>query len=424
MEIQKTKHELLAFLESSGANSLVDFLGSSSSVNLAVADELDEIESSSSSSEVEETIEDGKEEGRDDEDYIILMEPKTKKKMEKRSIGAIVKPNVPKSKRKCEFCGTMETPMWRRGPTGKGTLCNACGVKWSLKFRKRAGKKASKVEKISRDDANQQRQSSRKKITSKKSSDEPADSMADCNLEDSPSHSHIGLCCNHSKKRKDRDDEEEQEWRKRSRDANQEYDSLSDDASPQSHQLFGKLLNVVEVQLVEEEELERIKAQIRILRKDLETNENSREKEIAQIKADSLEHLYKLKSEILGLHVDRIQDKVVKECSDMLHNFMKNVRDQLDDARKTLANSPSDGIDAGLSRFESEANQMTELMDANFTKLTQKTSSDLLRLQTMFLNQEDSIKSRWSVHHKDTQSIFAPLHDRMEIIEDPIMKSL
>ncbi|KAJ3020641.1 hypothetical protein HKX48_000487 [Thoreauomyces humboldtii] len=30
----------------------------------------------------------------------------------------------------CEYCGTEETPMWRRGPSGCGTLCNKCGVKW------------------------------------------------------------------------------------------------------------------------------------------------------------------------------------------------------------------------------------------------------------------------------------------------------
>lgn len=30
----------------------------------------------------------------------------------------------------CEYCGTSETPMWRRGPNGCGTLCNKCGVKW------------------------------------------------------------------------------------------------------------------------------------------------------------------------------------------------------------------------------------------------------------------------------------------------------
>jgi len=30
----------------------------------------------------------------------------------------------------CEYCGGTETPMWRRGPSGKGSLCNKCGVKW------------------------------------------------------------------------------------------------------------------------------------------------------------------------------------------------------------------------------------------------------------------------------------------------------
>ncbi|ORX57541.1 hypothetical protein DM01DRAFT_313597 [Hesseltinella vesiculosa] len=34
------------------------------------------------------------------------------------------------SGRKCAYCGSKTTPMWRRGPEGAGTLCNACGVKW------------------------------------------------------------------------------------------------------------------------------------------------------------------------------------------------------------------------------------------------------------------------------------------------------
>jgi hypothetical protein len=37
--------------------------------------------------------------------------------------------------RECDFCHATQTPMWRRGPGGKGTLCNACGVKWSLRRR-------------------------------------------------------------------------------------------------------------------------------------------------------------------------------------------------------------------------------------------------------------------------------------------------
>lgn len=31
---------------------------------------------------------------------------------------------------RCDFCETTETPLWRAGPRGPKTLCNACGVKW------------------------------------------------------------------------------------------------------------------------------------------------------------------------------------------------------------------------------------------------------------------------------------------------------
>ncbi|KAJ8770837.1 hypothetical protein K2173_021752 [Erythroxylum novogranatense] len=36
------------------------------------------------------------------------------------------------------FCGARDTPMWRRGPQGPKTLCNACGIK----FRKEEERKA------------------------------------------------------------------------------------------------------------------------------------------------------------------------------------------------------------------------------------------------------------------------------------------
>ncbi|KAH3767103.1 hypothetical protein Pelo_1026 [Pelomyxa schiedti] len=35
----------------------------------------------------------------------------------------------------CEFCGSTTTPVWRRGPSGKTTLCNACGIKWRVKHQ-------------------------------------------------------------------------------------------------------------------------------------------------------------------------------------------------------------------------------------------------------------------------------------------------
>jgi len=33
-------------------------------------------------------------------------------------------------KRRCTSCGATETPLWRSGPMGTKTLCNACGVRW------------------------------------------------------------------------------------------------------------------------------------------------------------------------------------------------------------------------------------------------------------------------------------------------------
>ncbi|KAL7754271.1 hypothetical protein RI367_000252 [Sorochytrium milnesiophthora] len=32
---------------------------------------------------------------------------------------------------RCHSCNAVETPEWRRGPDGKGTLCNACGLHWA-----------------------------------------------------------------------------------------------------------------------------------------------------------------------------------------------------------------------------------------------------------------------------------------------------
>lgn len=38
----------------------------------------------------------------------------------------------------CRVCKSTKTALWRRGPTGKRTLCNKCGLKYE---RKKAIKK-------------------------------------------------------------------------------------------------------------------------------------------------------------------------------------------------------------------------------------------------------------------------------------------
>lgn len=37
----------------------------------------------------------------------------------------------------CTDCGTLDSPEWRKGPHGPKTLCNACGLRWAKKEKKR-----------------------------------------------------------------------------------------------------------------------------------------------------------------------------------------------------------------------------------------------------------------------------------------------
>lgn len=37
----------------------------------------------------------------------------------------------------CHSAGTLESPEWRKGPNGPKTLCNACGLRWAKKEKKR-----------------------------------------------------------------------------------------------------------------------------------------------------------------------------------------------------------------------------------------------------------------------------------------------
>lgn len=64
------------------------------------------------------------------------------KKISKKSVYLTKKISKKKGKHKgpapwptdkektCLHCGTFKTPQWREGPKGKGTLCNACGVRY------------------------------------------------------------------------------------------------------------------------------------------------------------------------------------------------------------------------------------------------------------------------------------------------------
>ncbi|KAF2260242.1 hypothetical protein CC78DRAFT_536504 [Lojkania enalia] len=45
----------------------------------------------------------------------------------------------------CTDCGTLDSPEWRKGPNGPKTLCNACGLRWAKKEKKRQSANASQA---------------------------------------------------------------------------------------------------------------------------------------------------------------------------------------------------------------------------------------------------------------------------------------
>ncbi|KAM4064586.1 GATA zinc finger domain-containing protein [Hirsutella rhossiliensis] len=56
-----------------------------------------------------------------------------------RKSGVQRKQRTRNSRMKCHACGTGETPEWRCGPDGLGTLCNVCGLVFAKQQRRRSG---------------------------------------------------------------------------------------------------------------------------------------------------------------------------------------------------------------------------------------------------------------------------------------------
>lgn len=45
----------------------------------------------------------------------------------------------------CTDCGTLDSPEWRKGPNGPKTLCNACGLRWAKKEKRKIGSTGSQA---------------------------------------------------------------------------------------------------------------------------------------------------------------------------------------------------------------------------------------------------------------------------------------
>ncbi|MFS7942328.1 putative transcription factor C2C2-GATA family [Helianthus anomalus] len=69
---------------------------------------------------------------------------------DKRSDGSQVEDVTESSNEKkcCTDCHTTRTPLWRGGPAGPKSLCNACGIKYNKKRRQQIDKTGTKTSKV------------------------------------------------------------------------------------------------------------------------------------------------------------------------------------------------------------------------------------------------------------------------------------
>lgn len=70
---------------------------------------------------------------------MMMMDLKEEKRSESESGTKISSPSTSKQIKSCSDCHTTRTPLWRGGPAGPKSLCNACGIKYNKKRREQLG---------------------------------------------------------------------------------------------------------------------------------------------------------------------------------------------------------------------------------------------------------------------------------------------
>lgn len=374
--------------------------------DLSIEVEISEL-SESNSEELEEEIVEDFRDGENDEDFVAGSSPKPKKKCEKRIIRSLSKQSSSR-KRKCEFCGTLETPMWRRGPTGKGTLCNACGVKWSLKFRKRTGKKTKQVKNEVEVLPREQRHSTRNKIPRKTNSFEMKEEQSP---ENSFSHS--------IRKRAIEDNVDKKRVPKKRRAHSDDEESISEEDAA-STRLLGRLLNVVEVQLVEMRQVELVRKQISELRDELHLKERVFHKQLEQQKSETIQELQTFCQEMLNMASTNNEGtpvNLVDSDSQVILDFIQNIRSHICEIRSTLQFSVSNELEKKLDCFQNELDSLQQKIEANISALKFKAGSDVLSVEKILCSREANIKSGLASLSKFAEEEFTLMNQQLDRIE-------
>ncbi|KAJ1292839.1 hypothetical protein BS78_01G020700 [Paspalum vaginatum] len=105
------------------------------------------------------------------------MAPEMESSVDKQGSGSTDPDERPASgePKACTECHTTKTPLWRGGPCGPMSLCNACGIRYRKKRREALGIDASKAG--GAEPPPQQQQRKKKPTAAKRERDKEADEV-------------------------------------------------------------------------------------------------------------------------------------------------------------------------------------------------------------------------------------------------------
>jgi len=201
-----------------------------------------------------------------------------------------------------------------------------------------------------------------------------------------------------------------------------EEDSLSE-GEDSDLMLLGRLLNVVEYQLVEERQIDSVKKQLNELRSEMHSKEKLRQMQLEQSSSDVLDELTRFRLEWMTFNshtVENSQEKLLESTAETFTEFTKSIRNQMEEIRNIFGNGGSNGLGKKLDNLQSELSKLHSRMDANFTALRAKAASDANVLEKILVSKEDHLRTSLASRKKLAEVEFEEMSQKLDRMEEAL----
>jgi len=120
---------------------------------------------------------------------------------------------------------------------------------------------------------------------------------------------------------------------------------------------------------------------------------------------------------VTSLHAERSHEQIADSGAQVILDFIKNIRNQMNDIRATLGNSLNIGLGKKLDYFQNELDALQLKMDASFSALKTKAATDALSVEKIISAREAIIRSGLASLSKCAEDEFASMNQRLDRME-------